>query len=108
RIHPDAEPHMSGLAVRILTAIDGSTPVDRRRDREHCESWHLPYVTGTERLKYRHDPQLLAKLSAARCARVSFLLHDGSEPTVEKDLALYARLVESRPLHASPCEHQSY
>ncbi|MGF3919727.1 hypothetical protein, partial [Staphylococcus aureus] len=46
-------------------------------------------------------------MSAARCARVSYLTHDGQNPLLAKDLELYRRLVESRPLHASPLEHQA-
>ena len=68
-------------------------------------SWHLPYVTQMERDIYRDD--LLPKLSAARCARVSYLTHDGAVPNVEADLALFDRLVGSVPLHASPIEHQA-
>ena len=46
-------------------------------------------------------------MSVARCARVSYLTHDGQTPDYKKDLALYERLVGSSPLHASPAEHQA-
>lgn len=54
------------------------------------------------------DPRTLAKISAARCARVSYLTHDGETPDAQKDLDLYKRLVGGKPLHASPVEHQAY
>ena len=51
---------------------------------------------------------LLPRLSTARCARVSYLTHDGQVPDIDKDLDLYNRLVGAAPLHASPAEHQAY
>lgn len=50
---------------------------------------------------------LLLKMSTARCARVSYLNHDSTKPTIADDLALYERLVGAAPIHASPCEHQA-
>jgi hypothetical protein len=69
------------------------------------DEWHLPYVSREERMIQSID--VLVKCSAARCARVSYLNHDGSTPSIEKDLILYDRLVGSKPLHASPVEHQA-
>ncbi len=42
----------------------------------------------------------------ARCARVSYLNHDGSAPDTTKDIGLHDDLVVKKPLHASPAEHQ--
>ena len=65
--------------------------------------WHLPYVTLQERDSY--DIETLLKCSVARCARVSFSNHDGTDPDVEKDAALHdERLFPSK--HMSPFEHQ--
>lgn len=50
---------------------------------------------------------MLAKISAARCCRVSYLKHDGTSPNVDEDLFLFQRLAGSVPLHASPLEHQA-
>lgn len=107
RCHPDAQPEFQALAQAIRTAIDDSAAVtrhDRGAGLTNVE-WHLPYVSQAERDLYRAD--LLPKLSAARCARVSYLNHDGTDPDVEADLALFKRLVGSEPLHASPIEHQA-
>lgn len=100
RNHPDAQPEIHELAVVMKAAIDASVP----RTMSFGQ-WHLPYVTNQERQFYAVDS--LRKLSAARCARVSYLTHDGAEPTPEKDFELFDRLVGSVPLHASPIEHQA-
>lgn len=104
RDHPDAEPHFQLLAKEMRKARDESTPVELIPGE-----WHLPYVSVADRIHADDagDSNLLVKLSVARCARVSYLTQDGLQPLIENDLALYDRLVGSRPLHASPAEHQA-
>jgi thymidylate synthase ThyX len=102
RDHPDAQPEIHALAIVMKHAFANSRPVILLDG-----GWHLPYVTRAERAEHGHDIELLLKLSAARCARVSYLTHDGQEPSIEKDVALYERLVGGVPLHASPIEHQA-
>jgi hypothetical protein len=74
-------------------------------DKLKADEWHLPYVKDYEKAKY----SLLKciQVSVARCARVSYLTHDGQLSLFEKDVQLYERLVGSVPLHASPAEHQA-
>jgi thymidylate synthase ThyX len=108
RAHKDAQPEIHALALAIKGAVYASTPTLRMGGPGETIAWHLPYVTQKERSDHSHNPNYLAKLSAARCARVSYLTHDGKKPDEAKDLALYDRLVGSRPLHASPIEHQAY
>jgi hypothetical protein len=108
RCHPDAQPEFQALAVAIRDNIKRSRPVLRPRDRMHEAGWHLPYVADDERTLYAHDPFFLAKLSTARCARVSYLKHDGAKPNVAEDMTLFDKLIVSRPIHASPCEHQAF
>jgi hypothetical protein len=108
RVHPDAQPEFQKLASMMKDARDASTPVLRRRDRMTASSWHLPYVMPDERALNMDKPFLLAKLSAARCARVSYLNHDGKEPNWSEDIALFDKLMGARPFHASPVEHQAY
>lgn len=104
RNHPDAQPEIKALAAAMAKALEDSTPrIIQDTDTEEYE-WHLPYVSMGERDKY--EIGVLRKLSAARCARVSYLKHDGREPNLAEDLLLYDRLVGSRPIHASPIEHQ--
>lgn len=134
RDHPAAEPNIQVLAREMKAAMDASTPVLLR-----AGEWHLPYVSPeemgafgpiqtylrggkgelgvwNEEMKW----ELARKLSAARCARVSYLNHDGTAPDIEKDLELYGQLVvrpftdkrgnvltEDDPIHASPIEHQA-
>jgi hypothetical protein len=108
RRHPDAQPEIHHLANLIYEARQASTPVVRPRLREHESGWHLPYVTMAEREHYSDVPDFLAKMSAARCARASYLNHDGTNPSVHKDIKLFDDLVGAVPLHASPTEHQGY
>ncbi len=64
--------------------------------------WHLPFVTFQERHKYLTRD--LKRLSVARCARVSYLTHEG-ERNKSKDLKLADML--SGMGHWSPFEHQA-
>lgn len=100
RLHRDAEPHMQMLALAMKQAMDKSSPETLARGQ-----WHTPYVHRDNRTK--EDDFAAVKLSVARCARVSYLTHDGKEPYPDEDLKLYDRLVGSVPLHASPAEHQA-
>lgn len=105
RDHADAQPEIQSLARRMHVAMSESLPIQRAADSSNVLNWHLPYVRASERAM--NPVSLLRKLSAARCARVSYLTHDGADPDVQKDLDLYKRLVESEPKHASPVEHQA-
>lgn len=110
RNHPDAEPHMQLLAKAMLECMQNSRP----QLLEHGE-WHLPFVSPEEREELYRDDQipaenideLLCKLSAARCARTSYLTHDLKFPSRQKDLELCDRLINADVFHASPFEHQA-
>lgn len=107
RCHPDAQPEFQVLACAIRTAMEDSAPVVRACERMGWNgAWHLPYVLDDERASIATST--LTKLSAARCARVSYLKHDGTTPNIEDDLTLFERLVGGKPLHASPIEHQAW
>lgn len=108
RDHEDAEPNIRMLAQQMRAAIIMSNPRKVWSGSHLSDNWHLPYVTAEERAQCPEEPYYLAKLSAARCARVSYLTHEGKKPDPQKDLDLYERLVGSEPLHASPIEHQAY
>ena len=99
RDHPDAQPEIQALAKAIRAAMAAATPVPAREGY-----WHLPYIFEEDRNRPLRD---LVRMSAARCARVSYLTHDGSCPVPEQDFKLYDRLVGSHPMHASPIEHQA-
>lgn len=100
RNHPDADPTIQLLAQKMQIAMDLSAA----KNLEPGE-WHLPYVSEQE--LEREGLAMAQKMSAARCARVSYLTHGGNIPSVAQDLKLYSQLVESEPVHASPLEHQA-
>jgi hypothetical protein len=119
RAHKDAQPEMQALAISMMMAKHDSNPAELQPGE-----WHLPYVTKEDfsaarfLLKKgrvtRDEPmydelveKVLIGVSVARCARVSYLTHDGRQTTVEEDHALYERLVGGKPIHASPAEHQA-
>lgn len=107
RRHPDAQPEIKALADAMWNAMQNSQPTNL-----NYGDWHLPYVTeedwGGDSWK-TPAPRLdyLRMVSVARCARVSYLTHDGKKTSIEEDIALYERLLGSTPLHASPAEHQA-
>jgi thymidylate synthase ThyX len=105
RDHEDAQPEIRFLAQMMHEAIIDSVPIYRGLSDANASAWHLPYVSQTERTQFPIE-QLVA-MSAARCARVSYLTHDGNKPDPAADIALHDRLVGSRPIHASPTEHQA-
>lgn len=107
RCHPDAQPEFQELARAIARQMGAGNPVRREWGSHKAPhtAWHLPYVTELERERYTVG--ILCKLSTARCARVSYLTHEGQVPNVDNDLLLHERLVGSDPIHASPTEHQA-
>jgi thymidylate synthase ThyX len=98
RNDPNAQPEIRVLAQAMLSAQKTSVP----RLVGYGE-WHLPFIQDVERLRYNEDT--LLKCSVARCARVSYNNHDGSDPDINKDVDLYQKLVDSG--HMSPLEHQA-
>ena len=99
RISPLAQPEIRILAENMQAAMAQFTPHEARLGYIHA-----PYVTQEEREAF--EPEQLMMISAARCARVSYLNHDGLAPDVSKDLALAERLKGDR--HASVFEHQAH
>ena len=97
RISPLAQPEMRDLAESMKIAQDSSEPQILT-----YEEWHLPYISEREKELYPVD--ILKKVSAARCARVSYKLFNGST-SVEDDLMLAKHLLENK--HMSPFEHQA-
>lgn len=94
RNHKDAQPEIQHLAKIWNEAMKASTPVERM--------WHIPYIQEDEE---GLDLELKKKIGTARCARVSYLTHDGVR-SIEKDLELHQRLMTgSGHGHWSPFEH---
>lgn len=97
RDHPDAEPHMQMLAREIAQCVESEDFVELG-----VGGWHLPFVSPDER---GHSLEALQALSVARCASTSYKTVDGFDMTLDRAQAVYARLISSDPMHASPAEH---
>jgi thymidylate synthase ThyX len=113
RCHPDTQPELRKAAMMMQEIHESHVP--RQFD---WDEWHLP-------LFYRSDGQLVCsedlaeieklsrdfemsqteiakRVSAGRCARVSYLTHDGQR-NLAADLQLCNMLIDSG--HMSPLEH---
>lgn len=100
RTHKDAQYEIRVLAESMEAALLASRPT--------LTYYHLPYIkrTSVQTLDILDSVSNLFKISVARCARVSYATHDGKLSLEEKDLELYDKLITSKPIHASPAEHQ--
>lgn len=101
RLSPDADPEIQHLAKAIKLAMDAVSNTYIYINAHGGRT--LPYVNVDE-MDAIDDLRILTLISAARCARVSYLNHDGSKPDILKDLALAKRLIDSG--HMTPFEHQ--
>jgi thymidylate synthase ThyX len=103
RTHEAAHPAIREIALMMEEDYNNFTP--KRLD---YGEWHLPLVDDEDLEAFSdHDPAALPSrermlCSAGRCARVSYLTHDGRRD-VTADIALAVRLLESG--HMSPFEH---
>lgn len=102
-----AHPAFRHLARMMYLCYIKSTPILLRQGE-----WHLPYVKGVELATLlteqgREEGLSLARdLSAARCAWVSYWPLEGGDCTQDKATKTVDKLKVSRPVHASPFEHQ--
>jgi thymidylate synthase ThyX len=108
RANPMAQPEIQEAARAMLELYQHSKPTLLKEGQ-----WHLPYIDQEEIDVWAQRAQLegvpeeefkevLVKISCARCARVSYLTHDGKRDPQE-DLRLYGDLL--KPGHMSPFEH---
>lgn len=107
RNHEDAQPEIQVLARIMADVMAASEPMQLDNGE-----WHVPYVNrkkfdGT--VRYFSNGIFLTEeealmVSASCCAQVSYRLLDDS---LDKALFVYDKLVNSRPIHASPFEHQA-
>ena len=100
RRHPDAQPEIKRCADLMGQARATSVPF-----LLHPGEWHLPLTPELDDVIARHgviDWAYWKKVSAGRCARVSYLTHDG-----RRDLAADIELGEKLQTggHMSPFEH---
>lgn len=107
RCHEDAQPEIKCLAEKMEDALLTSYPTPL-----YNSEWHVPYVERKfedDKVLYfsngkQVSEEVAIQISASCCAQVSYRLLDDSE---EKAKKIYNQLVESKPIHASPFEHQA-
>ena len=121
RLHPDAQPEIHELAKVMYEAIQNSIPFELSYGE-----WHLPYIERqrdeegeikyfiyntdedptSEAFGYQYTTPLsleqAQKISCSCCAQVSYRKSDTS---IAKSEAIYDKLVNSSPVHASAFEH---
>lgn len=93
---PFAQPEMFAVACLMRDAFFAGTPTLLQ-----FNEWHLPYITDEDRSNFGIED--LKKISAGRCARVSYLNHDGKRDPIE-DIKLADKLLSAKPMHPSPLE----
>ncbi|MTH61118.1 thymidylate synthase [Paracoccus litorisediminis] len=108
RDHGDAEPHLQDLARITEVALARA----RVSDLEPGD-WHLPFITKEDWIyavdfypNFDQGADFLRRVSAARCARISYTPFDG-QASYEREIERYNLLIQSERLHASPTEHQA-
>lgn len=122
REHQDAQPEILALAKALRKAIDEAPLFELKAGELHVPFVHrlrlpngcprekipaggLLYYVDTEGPEDIHLTRKQAlKVSASCSAQTSFRALDFSVPKAE---AIYDKLVESKPVHASPFEHQA-
>ncbi|MFC7622309.1 FAD-dependent thymidylate synthase [Microlunatus sp. GCM10028923] len=97
RANPEAQPEIGRVAELMQQAHRTGSPTTVPDG-----GWHLPLLQPEEYDGTFEHTEQARQVSAARCARVSYLTHDGRRD-LDADLRLYRRLVESG--HLSPLEH---
>jgi len=97
RVDKDAQPEFYALALAIQQALVTSTPTLLSEGQ-----WHLPYVDGATRAAFSEADCI--KVSAGRCAKVSYLTHETSADPCD-DIDRCNRILEAG--HFSPAEHQA-
>lgn len=104
RKHHAAEPHFQCLAGLAWELFHNNMPT-----YVPVGEWHLPYTEHVD-VSALLDADWRRKISVGRCARVSYLTHEGKRDILE-DMRLHDDLAGSaktgNPAHASPFEHQA-
>ena len=105
RDHEDAQPEIRELARQMKFALCDSNP-----DFLEQGEWHIPYIDDDdpawiERDETGKDFIDIRKVSAARCASVSYKTVDGNVMGVTRALRVFNKLAGSTPKHLSPFEH---
>lgn len=97
RDHPMAEIHLREFAAEMRDLYWRTTPTPVR-----VGEWHRPLVPDIDELRAHYCTDEINKIAIGRCARVSYLNHDGVRDP-EKDMELFSKL-HAGP-HLAPMEH---
>ena len=93
---PDAQPELAWVAHEMRQQYDASVP-----QQLLAGEWHVPFLREEDAALPLTDR---LKVAVGRCARVSYLTHDGRRAPNE-DIVLHDRLKAQVPAHMSPFEH---
>jgi hypothetical protein len=118
RDHRDAQPEIAWVAADMHAKIKESVPQNLKVGEWHLplihiEDWDLAssmvgYDKGDHERSMAAIINVLKKVSVGRCARISYLTHDGKRDLAE-DVGLHDRLLAGNatgdPMHMSPFEH---
>lgn len=107
RNHPDAQPEIHELAKVMWEEYNNIKPIFLG-----ANEWHVPYYEdgfwidslGNGKDIHGNTIDDALAISSSCCAQVSYRRLDDS---LEKARDIFKRLVESKPVHASPFEHQA-
>jgi hypothetical protein len=97
RDHKDVQPELAWVAHEMHVQYDAHEP-----KRLAVGEWHLPLWGLPQDLTEDIPAEAVPKITTGRCARVSYLTHDGVRNPFE-DVRLHNQLIESG--HWSPFEH---
>lgn len=98
RNNKDAHPDIAIVAKLMQEQYEKGDPGEVKYNQ-----WHLPYIKVEDFQDYQHlDVIKFVKASAGKCARVSYLTHDGIRD-LGKDIELCEGLDKNG--HMSPLEH---
>ncbi|MDO4441364.1 MAG: FAD-dependent thymidylate synthase [Moraxella sp.] len=111
RCHKDAQPEIKMLADKMYQAMQESEP-----EVLYAGEWHTPYIEHSRNIEGKIiyivlnegglpnivDVETAIKISCSCAAQVSYRKNDTS---IKKALAIYDKLVNSEPVHASAFEH---
>lgn len=97
-----AEIHIQALAESMWDAMNESEPKQLK-----AGEWHIPFgdtilIPWKKGSNLESNTQEVIKIATARCARLSYMNHEG-EINYEKDIELHDRLLSMN--HMSPFEH---
>lgn len=112
RLDKAADPTMRKLAESMWVVFDSGNPMTLKPGE-----WHTPWVSTEDmaecmKAAEEHYPtpasEIAIRVSVARCARLTYRSFiTGKRSTVSEDRELYSKLILSKPIHASPAEHQA-